>query len=278
MITRKENMDPLIKIQFDVAKLSNDLTDIIAMKNRIENGYIEDNVIKEWLDIRKEFVNCKAELKEMLENKEILFRHPTVVKLNWLMVNYIYGNVERLKRIVENDIDTLPKNNEILYNSIDSQFNLIDFLIKKDGIEKWKDRIEKDNLLFPESNSTKAANTAFNRINEDKKTKTLPIIVALEKQKEFLTIAENFKNKKDDDKWNSKQVQAFYSILHKSFIIKQKNDFNEVKRQMNEYFDTGEKTGYKPVQLSDTEEKLKKKYNWIDVIIPREVKPLTKQS
>ena len=265
-------MDPLMKIQFDVAKLSNDLTDIIAMKNRIENGYIEDNILKEWLDIRKEFVNCKAELKEMLENKEILFRHPTVAKLNWLMVNYIYGNVERLKHIVENDIDTFPKNNEILYNSIDSQFNLIDFLIKKDGIEKWKDRIEKDNLLFPESNSTKSANHAFNRNNDDKKTKTLPIIVALNKQKEFLTIAENFKNKKDDDKWNSKQVQAFYSILHKSFIIKQNNDFNEVKRQMNEYFDTGGKTGYKPVQLSDTEEKLKKKYNWIDVITPREVK------
>jgi hypothetical protein len=95
--------------------------------------------------------------------------------------------------------------------------------------------------------------------------KTLPTIVVPAKKNDFLIAASNFKETKITDSWNSKQVQAFYSILHRSFLIKNDNTYNEVLRQMNEYFDTGGETKYKPSQLKKTEDALTK-YYWIDTI------------
>lgn len=153
-----------INYMTEVARISNNFPDIIDMKRRIEDGNVDENVIKEWLILRKERDDCSEELKEMREKKENVYKHPFLRKFSWLMVNYIYGKPKRLNRILEYDINTQPKDEEILYNSIKSQKKFISVAIKNEGVEKWKDKIEIDRLLFPNDKAAITAELALNNI------------------------------------------------------------------------------------------------------------------
>lgn len=174
-----------------IALLSNNFHEIIEMKERLDSGEINEKIKNEWRELIGDSVNHQQEIeaiKKSEENKKSLFSiysHPFMMKFNWFYINYIHGIPERFKLIFEENINTLPHGNEIFYNSVKSHEAILSFLIKKEGIEKFKERVEMDNLFFPDKNSTKSANRALNNILSKKDLPVFETILSKEKRTEL---------------------------------------------------------------------------------------------
>ena len=139
---------------------------IIEMKNRIDNSEdLVESVISEWVQIRKEWIREKIEIKELRDNGTTteFYLHPTMNKCNWLYYTYIAENPEMYKRILDNDLDTKPKGNKILENSLVSHEVILSILFKNEGLEKWKAKIEDNNYFHPEKVSTKSELRILNK-------------------------------------------------------------------------------------------------------------------
>jgi hypothetical protein len=165
MKIEKEKLE-LIRVQSKIAEESIVFPFIIEMKNRIDTGEdLVESIIKEWLQIRKEWLRDKLEIKALTDNKKLsdLYSHPTMNKFNWLFCTYIAGNIEMLKRILDNDLDTKPKGNNILENSLISHEVILSFLFEKEGLEKWKAKIKDNEYYHPENVSTKSELRVLNK-------------------------------------------------------------------------------------------------------------------
>jgi len=61
-----------------------------------------------------------------------------------------------MKRILDNDLDTKPKGNKILENSLISHDVILSFLFENEGFEKWEAKIIDNEYYHPEKVSTKS--------------------------------------------------------------------------------------------------------------------------
>jgi len=163
-VQKIEIVDLNIQLIKEFANLACKLPSVVEFKTRVEEG--DDILINEFLKLRKEWAKTKI---NMSANKKTKYELELHAKAFWIL-DYLYKRPEKLKLIIEHDIDTLPKGNSILYNSVKSQEELLSFLVEKEGIEKHKERIEIDNQFFPDENSTKSANNALNKIITENKT------------------------------------------------------------------------------------------------------------
>lgn len=123
---------------------------ILEMKERIENGDIELNIIKEW---------------EGLRNENNMFpQYPPLGKLSWLLVNYIFGKLQRMKAILESDIKTKPIGS-IFLNSVKSQEAIIFYMLDKGllDIVSYKEEIEICKIGFPDDKVIKFSERALNK-------------------------------------------------------------------------------------------------------------------
>lgn len=151
-----------IDLMFDLANSVKNNPYIIEMKKRIEKGDIEQNIANE-LD-RLRYLN-----KEFPQ-------HPPTKELIWLLVNYIFGNLKRLKTIIEKDIETKPKN-EYFLNIVKSYELIISFMLDKGLIdsEKLKEEIEIFKIGFPDDKATKFAERALNNYLSKKTPPPMPL-------------------------------------------------------------------------------------------------------
>lgn len=135
---------------------------IAEMKARIENGDVEVNLIKEWDRISEEYRKWP--------------QYPPIGKLFWILVNYFFGKPERLKYLIEHNIETQPIGSVFL-NSVRSHEAIIAYMLDNSLLDydSFKDEIEILKIGFPDNKVVKFSERAINKYVKNRSESPPPL-------------------------------------------------------------------------------------------------------
>ncbi|MFZ4798744.1 MAG: hypothetical protein ACOYMA_14690 [Bacteroidia bacterium] len=160
----------------------NELPYFVKLKGQIERGDVEKNIMEVLNFLAGKVSRCN----DNFQTAEI-----QTAKFAWLWANYIAGRPDRLMRLVEDNIKTLPKGDiffssvkgDKFSNSVKSQEIGLNYMIENNliDVDSLKEKIEIFKMGFPNDKVALFAERALNRyvkpkVEFNKEEHTYPLL------------------------------------------------------------------------------------------------------